>query len=54
MFKVAALPLRLGWNLLVVKVIQVGGDWKFAGRFECSDRSFLQALEFKSETPEDK
>lgn len=48
-FSIKPLLLKLGWNQLVVKVVQAGGDWKFAGKFECSDPSFLQKLEFATE-----
>jgi beta-galactosidase len=53
MFKIDALPLNLGWNLLVVKVVQIGGDWKFAGRFGCTDWNFLQSLEVRIVPPKD-
>jgi hypothetical protein len=45
MFKVDALPLKLGWNEMVVKVVQTSGEWKFAGRFDCTERKFLRSLE---------
>jgi hypothetical protein len=51
MFMENPLLLQLGWNQLVVKVVQLGGDWKFSGRFNCSDTSFLPKLEFAAEPP---
>jgi hypothetical protein len=49
MFRIDALPLKLGWNELAFKVVQVGGEWKFSARFDCTDRRFMQALEFALE-----
>jgi beta-galactosidase len=46
------LLLKLGWNQLVVKVVQIGGNWQFAGKFACSDSQFLQKLEFATEMPQ--
>ncbi len=51
MFSENPLLLKLGWNQLVVRVVQLGGDWKFAGSFDCSDESFLSKLEFASHKP---
>jgi beta-galactosidase len=51
MFKFDHLPLKLGWNQLVIKVIQAGGDWSFAGRFDCTDRRFLPTLTFAANKP---
>jgi beta-galactosidase len=45
------LLLKLGWNQIVIKVVQIGGDWKFAGKFGCSDENFLQKLDFAAEKP---
>jgi beta-galactosidase len=45
------LLLKLGWNQLVIKAVQVGGNWQFAGKFGCSDLQFLQKLEFAGEKP---
>jgi hypothetical protein len=45
------LLLKLGWNQLVIKVVQGTGEWKFAGKFGCSDLGFLQKLEFAAEKP---
>jgi hypothetical protein len=45
------LLLKLGWNQLVIKVVQNTGNWQFAGKFGCSDPQFLQKLEFASEKP---
>ncbi len=50
-FTINPLLLKLGWNQLVIKVVQETGDWKFAGKFSCSDFSFLQKLEFAKERP---
>jgi len=45
------LLLKLGWNQLVIKVVQKDGNWQFAGKFGCSDLPFLQKLEFAGEKP---
>jgi len=45
------LLLKLGWNQIVIKVVQIGGEWKFAGKFSCSDENFLQKLDFAAEKP---
>ncbi len=50
-FAINPLLLKLGWNQLVIKVVQAGGEWKFAGRFTCSDVTFLSKLEFATEKP---
>ena len=50
-FTINPLLLKLGWNQLVIKVVQVGGQWKFAGKFGCSDLNFLNHLEFAAEKP---
>ncbi len=46
MFSQDPLLLKLGWNQIVIKVVQNSGEWKFAGRFTCSDVDFLSKLEF--------
>jgi hypothetical protein len=46
------LPLKLGWNLLVVKVVQLSGEWKFTGKFACTDINFLSKLEFAAKKPD--
>jgi beta-galactosidase len=51
MFSQNPLLLKLGWNQLLIKVVQGSGDWKFAGKFGCSDVNFLQKLEFATEKP---
>lgn len=43
--------LKIGWNLLVIKVVQNGGNWQFAGKFTCSEASFLNKLEFAAAKP---
>jgi hypothetical protein len=50
-FTINPLLLKLGWNQLVIKVVQGGGNWEFAGRFSCSDFSFLSKLEFTEQKP---
>jgi beta-galactosidase len=52
MFSQNPLLLKLGWNQMVIKVVQITGDWKFTGRFDCTDKSFLDKLEFATEKPE--
>ena len=51
MFSQNPLLLKLGWNQLVIKVVQEGGEWKFAGKFGCSDLNFLSMLQFAIEKP---
>jgi beta-galactosidase len=51
-FTINPLLLKLGWNQLVIKVVQVGGGWKFTGKFGCSDPGFLQKLQLATEKPE--
>lgn len=50
-FTINPLLLKLGWNHLVVKVVQGTGEWQFAGKFTCSDMNFLKKLEFAAEKP---
>ena len=50
-FTINPLLLKLGWNQLIIKVVQVGGQWQFAGKFGCSDLNFLNHLEFAAEKP---
>jgi hypothetical protein len=50
-FTINPLLLKLGWNQLVIKVVQESGDWQFAGKFGCSDLDFLQKLEFATQKP---
>ena len=45
------LLLKLGWNQLIIKVVQVQGEWKFAGKFDCDQRDFLSNLEFATKPP---
>jgi len=51
MFSQNPLLLRLGWNQLVIKVVQLNGEWKFSGKFGCSDLTFLTKLQFAAEKP---
>ena len=51
MFSQNPLLLKLGWNQLVIKVVQLNGDWKFAGKFGCTDLDFLSKLEFAIHKP---
>ncbi len=51
-FSINPLLLKLGWNQLVIKVVQASGEWKFAGKFSCSDINFLSSLEIAA-TPVD-
>src|SRR5258706_985948 len=50
-FTINPLLLQLGWNQLAIKVVQAGGEWKFAGKFSCTDFNFLQKLGFATEKP---
>jgi beta-galactosidase len=52
MFSQNPLLLKLGWNLLVIKVVQNSGEWQFAGKFSCSDLNFLSKLEFAAQKPD--
>jgi len=51
MFSQNPLLLKLGWNQLVIKVVRESGEWKFAGKFGCSDLNFLSKLQFAEEKP---
>ncbi len=51
MFSQNPLLLRLGWNQLLIKVVQLDGEWKFAGKFNCPDAGFLSKLEFATQKP---
>ncbi|HXC36092.1 MAG TPA: glycoside hydrolase family 2 TIM barrel-domain containing protein, partial [Candidatus Acidoferrales bacterium] len=53
-FSINPLLLKLGWNQLVIKVIQAGGEWKFAGKLGCSDVNFLSNLEVAATPPNPK
>ena len=53
MFTIKPLLLKLGWNELVIKVVQAGGQWQFAGKFSSSDNDFLSKLEFDTKKPDD-
>jgi beta-galactosidase len=46
MFTIKPLLLKLGWNELVIKVVQAGGQWQFSGKFSSTDDNFLSKLEF--------
>jgi beta-galactosidase len=46
MFMIKPLLLKLGWNELVIKVVQAEGQWQFAGKFSSTDNDFLSKLEF--------
>jgi len=50
-FTLNPLLLKLGWNQLVVKVVQVGGEWQFTGKFACAETAFLAQLQFATEKP---
>ena len=50
-FAINPLLLKLGWNQLVIKVVQEAGEWKFASKFGCSDLTFLNKLEFATDKP---
>ena len=53
-FSINPLLLKLGWNQLIIKVVQAGGEWKFAGKFDCSDANFLSRLELVATPPDSK
>ncbi|HEX3801026.1 MAG TPA: glycoside hydrolase family 2 TIM barrel-domain containing protein [Verrucomicrobiae bacterium] len=50
-FTINPLLLKLGWNQLIIRVVQGQGEWKFTGKFECSDKSFVSKLEFATDKP---
>jgi beta-galactosidase len=52
MFSQNPLLLKLGWNQLVIKVVQGTGEWKFSGKLSCSEKSFIDKLEFATTKPE--
>ena len=47
----AALPLKRGWNHLLVKVIQGGGNWQFGAQLQCDKPGFLAELRSALEAP---
>jgi hypothetical protein len=49
--KAEALKLHQGWNHFLVKVIQLGGEWKFTGRLTCNQPDFLSDLESALQKP---
>ncbi|MDF2192403.1 glycoside hydrolase family 2 TIM barrel-domain containing protein [Paraflavitalea sp. CAU 1676] len=49
--KAEALKLHQGWNHFLIKVIQLGGEWKFAGRLSCNQPDFLAELESALQKP---
>lgn len=49
--KAEALKLHQGWNHFLVKVIQLGGEWKFTGRLTCNQPDFLADLESALQKP---
>jgi hypothetical protein len=49
--KADALKLHQGWNHFLVKVIQLGGEWKFTGRLTCNQPDFLADLESALQKP---
>jgi beta-galactosidase len=46
-----ALPLRQGWNHLLIKLIQTNGKWQFSGKLTCSKPEFLMQLTSALEKP---
>ena len=50
-FSINPLLLKLGWNQMVIRVVQAQGEWQFAGRFDCSDATFLSKLQYAAEKP---
>lgn len=49
--KADALKLHQGWNHFLIKVIQLGGEWKFTGRLTCNQPDFLADLESALQKP---
>lgn len=44
-FKVSALPLQAGWNHMLVKVTQGGGDWKFSAKLKSNNQDYLNKVD---------
>ncbi|AXY77942.1 glycoside hydrolase family 2 [Paraflavitalea soli] len=49
--KADALKLHQGWNHFLIKVIQLGGEWKFTGRLTSNQPDFLADLESALQKP---
>lgn len=47
----SALPLKRGWNHVLVKVIQGGGNWQFGAQLQCDKPGFLAELRSALEAP---
>jgi len=43
--------LNAGWNRLLIKVLEVGGDWGFYARFTNTDGSEVQGLTYQLDNP---
>lgn len=43
-YKLNSIGLNKGWNHFLIKVMQGGGDWHFAGRFSSSNSELLKNL----------
>ncbi len=41
------IPLEKGWNHMLIKSLQLGGDWELMMRFICNDPNFFKKLNFK-------
>ena len=48
-FSIDELPLRKGWNNFVVKVAQKGGEWRFSGRLNSSNREIVSKIKWNAE-----
>ncbi len=46
------LPLKQGWNHLLIKVVQGTGQWQFAGRLSCFDYTFMNQLKASLVNPD--
>jgi len=49
--KCSSLPLKRGWNQILVKVLQDGGAWKFGAQLQCDQPGFLSELRSSLDAP---
>jgi beta-galactosidase len=47
----SAVPLKRGWNHVLVKVIQGSGNWQFGAQLQCDKLGFLAELRSALESP---
>ena len=44
-FVLKAMPLKAGWNHMMVKVTQGGGDWRFSGKLVSDSQEYLDKID---------